>query len=896
MHVHLHAYITHAQEGQFQAGYLNNSKALSRQLVQGSLRYCEGLFADYMEEVVRQNRTQASRGMGGNNGVPSLLNSVRGYLNVTRSQWEWEDMLEQLSRHSQHASAQHPLALTQTSSLQLASAQHTNIAYFEGYPLWPQIFYAFRCGNHRAALELAQLAGEKGGLVSSIFLSCFQQWCQSINDSGSSDLTQGKVIDTNDWTALNQEYNRECRAASGNGVSGVGSGVNTDTLGLDPFKIAMYMIIGRFKVNPAINLLKYIAPTTEDYMWLKLSVVWCFDTPVPDFIATQYTLPKARELSLEYFQEGLIQRGEKHFNADGRSPLRYFKVMLLSLQFEQAIYYLIRTHLFERAVHMMIALDYYGLLRRTLREDQPLLTEAVPSSFASASAASKLAGVGGRGLGFGASAGASQDASVEGGKSYAINLWRIIKKYIQDLTQTNPIECFHYLFLLYIPAHRREVIMKYHYPNAAGGSLSGAGAVGGLSRPLEDNQSMMGLSMASASSSSSSSEIKYMDNEFDQSGLSSSAYNLNSASAGSDGGDSSNIGISEIKCNSLCFKAMSDLILATKEYSLLIGCIRRGRVVKDGCFYHYFPDVIAKLIISNTAHVADENGSFIDAIQLFSLAEKDLQIVLILIAQISRVVSGAINSPTRVEVCNLAKQYLDRKRARGMGARSTSSYSSSSSSSSSRLDSSMLLDSSSASAVNLTSSGSASSASSALASFSGASDAVTQQENEQLQVAEQSLMLLLRLVNYFDLYHLGTPKYNDALVLLDSLQILPWCGDADERGGVIQSDLEMAVARFERLHPSIKRNFPDVVISCMEMYYVKYQQLKDEVSKGGSGAGSMMGGMGGGYGNSRDAARRKLLVDYRVKAKTLINFIGLTALPITADVNFKLVRLEALMS
>jgi hypothetical protein len=33
-----------------------------------------------------------------------------------------------------------------------------------------------------------------------------------------------------------------------------------------------------------------------------------------------------------------------------------------------------------------------------------------------------------------------------------------------------------------------------------------------------------------------------------------------------------------------------------------------------------------------------------------------------------------------------------------------------------------------------------------------------------------------------------------------------------------------------------------------------------------------------------------------VKAKTLINFIGLTALPITADVNFKLVRLEALMS
>ena len=60
----------------------------------------------------------------------------------------------------------------------------------------------------------------------------------------------------------------------------------------------------------------------------------------------------------------LISAGEKHYNADGRAPLRYFKVLMLSQQFEQAIAYVVRKDYFLMGVHYAIALDYYGLLNR----------------------------------------------------------------------------------------------------------------------------------------------------------------------------------------------------------------------------------------------------------------------------------------------------------------------------------------------------------------------------------------------------------------------------------------------------------------------------------------------------------------------------------------------------
>src|SRR5689334_10645541 len=72
----------------------------------------------------------------------------------------------------------------------------------------------------------------------------------------------------------------------------------------------MYMILGRFKQNPQVDLFRYVAPTTEDYMWLKvietqtcvlarllrlcdvhqLTLVWESEDKLPDWLRDNQSL------------------------------------------------------------------------------------------------------------------------------------------------------------------------------------------------------------------------------------------------------------------------------------------------------------------------------------------------------------------------------------------------------------------------------------------------------------------------------------------------------------------------------------------------------------------------------------------------------------------------------
>jgi len=175
---------------------------------------------------------------------------------------------------------------------------------------------------------------------------------------------------------------------------------------------------------------------------------------------------------------------------------------------------------------------------------------------------------------------------------------------------------------------------------------------------------------------------------------------------------------------------------------------------------------------------------------------------------------------------------------------------------------------------------------------------------------------LIKLVQFFDLFHSGPPRYDDAIEVLDSLGIIASSTDPD--------DLEAKMTKFERLDENIKRNISEVALSCMEMYFFKYKQVKTELTTGGdrrhpvTGSGTPGPGntgtvSGSGSGNTsignismgsslfgtrtpKDAARQKILEVYRDKARGLVNFMGMNSAHVGADVNAKLVRLEALMS
>ncbi|KAI8989448.1 Nup93/Nic96-domain-containing protein [Pilobolus umbonatus] len=121
----------------------------------------------------------------------------------------------------------------------------------------------------------------------------------------------------------------------------------------DPYKCLLYKMIGRCELH-----LTDIAPiirTTEDYVWLQMNLVR-ENMDEEGHRDEQYRLVD--------FQDILVKAGPKHFDPNGLNPWYYFKILLLSLQFEKAINFLYKTDKFRlEAVHLAIVFAYYGLLR-----------------------------------------------------------------------------------------------------------------------------------------------------------------------------------------------------------------------------------------------------------------------------------------------------------------------------------------------------------------------------------------------------------------------------------------------------------------------------------------------------------------------------------------------------
>lgn len=88
-------------------------------------------------------------------------------------------------------------------------------------------------------------------------------------------------------------------------------------------QMVMYMILGRFKQNPQVDLFRYVIPTTEDYLWLKarlmsldsishhhcwcaparpqLTLVWESEDKLPDWLKDN------QSVSLLHLQESELQ-------------------------------------------------------------------------------------------------------------------------------------------------------------------------------------------------------------------------------------------------------------------------------------------------------------------------------------------------------------------------------------------------------------------------------------------------------------------------------------------------------------------------------------------------------------------------------------------------------------
>ncbi|PLW28857.1 hypothetical protein PCASD_20063 [Puccinia coronata f. sp. avenae] len=117
----------------------------------------------------------------------------------------------------------------------------------------------------------------------------------------------------------------------------------------------------------------------EDWIWLQLVLVKETDPALDHPVTNNNSSVSSTHdrYCLEEFAQVIAKYGESHFDPNGNRPLMYFRVLLMSGQFEKAFLFLQqKPHFQVDAVHFAIALSYYGLLR---------ISDSAPSSEGSAS-------------------------------------------------------------------------------------------------------------------------------------------------------------------------------------------------------------------------------------------------------------------------------------------------------------------------------------------------------------------------------------------------------------------------------------------------------------------------------------------------------------------------------
>ncbi|RIA93172.1 Nup93/Nic96-domain-containing protein [Glomus cerebriforme] len=202
-----------------------------------------------------------------------------------------------------------------------------NLQMVENIPIWGHIYILLRQGYYQDALQVAQGYKSNFSRQDQTFITYFTKFINN-NNSLPLDDRQKLVTEIKQWPPLPVHL-------------------------YDPYKCLLYQIIAQMEELPQRLPTDSISPTFEDFMWLHLMCVREMDIEsetVSDI------------LSLERFQKKVRDLGPTHFNHYGKDPMQYFRVLLLTLQFEKAIYYLYHEYT-EDAVHFAISLAYYGLLR-----------------------------------------------------------------------------------------------------------------------------------------------------------------------------------------------------------------------------------------------------------------------------------------------------------------------------------------------------------------------------------------------------------------------------------------------------------------------------------------------------------------------------------------------------
>jgi nuclear pore complex protein Nup93 len=194
--------------------------------------------------------------------------------------------------------------------------------------VWPLVYYLLRSGHVREAAEYVSENNFAFRNIDRNFISYITSYANSSDRTLSRDMQN----------RINGEYNQRSRVAPENSV--------------DPYKMACYKVIGRCEIDN--RTLPGVHMEMEDHMWLQFVLAR----------EVQSTQAFANEVyTLTNIQRDIKEIGSRHFTKSKDTDFAtYFLLLIIGGLFEEAIAYLLHfSH--TDAVHVAIALDFYGLLR-----------------------------------------------------------------------------------------------------------------------------------------------------------------------------------------------------------------------------------------------------------------------------------------------------------------------------------------------------------------------------------------------------------------------------------------------------------------------------------------------------------------------------------------------------
>lgn len=275
-------------------------------------------------------------------------------------------------------------------------------AYLEVYEndqaIWAHLFYLIRAGHLTEACEYVNAHDRNFARTDANFVGYFKAWVSSGNGRLPKRLRETLLLFWNNQIrpliALDQK---------GQWVGG------------DPFRVALYKILGRCEMSRKHMPGSDAILSAEDYLWFQLMLVQ------EDIRSDE---PVQERFSLRDMAKLMMKFGAAHFSPKGRQPILWATVLLLCGEFERAIQFLFcDDNYMVDAVHFAIALAYYGVLRIP---DSPHVGDAgIPLlNFRTIT-----------------SPGGNYDLTY-------LNFARMIHQYTRLFSVNNPIDALHYVYVV----------------------------------------------------------------------------------------------------------------------------------------------------------------------------------------------------------------------------------------------------------------------------------------------------------------------------------------------------------------------------------------------------------------------------------------------------------------